>query len=63
MISGLLQHHLKESTRFNGICYISVYFIGAVIVNDENENVLGIFTVTDALNALIEIASPSLKNT
>lgn len=30
--------------------------IGSVIVNDENDNFLGIFTATDALNALIEIA-------
>lgn len=30
--------------------------IGCVIVNDENDQLLGIFTVTDALNALIEIA-------
>ena len=29
--------------------------IGSVIVNDENDKFLGIFTVTDALNALIEI--------
>ncbi len=33
--------------------------IGSVIVNDENEKFLGIFTVTDALNALIEIARTS----
>lgn len=33
--------------------------IGSVIVNDENDNFLGIFTVTDALNALIEIARSS----
>ena len=30
--------------------------IGSVIVNDENDKFLGIFTITDALNALIEIA-------
>lgn len=36
--------------------------IGSVIVNDENEKFLGIFTVTDALNALIEIARSSVKN-
>jgi acetoin utilization protein AcuB len=34
--------------------------IGSVLVNDENDELLGIFTVTDALNALIEIAR-SLK--
>jgi len=33
--------------------------IGSVIVNDENDKFLGIFTVTDALNALIEIARAS----
>ncbi len=30
--------------------------IGSVIVNDENDELYGIFTVTDALNALVEIA-------
>lgn len=30
--------------------------IGSVIVNDESDKFLGIFTATDALNALIEIA-------
>lgn len=30
--------------------------IGSVVVNDENDKFYGIFTVTDALNALIEIA-------
>lgn len=30
--------------------------IGSVIVNEDGEKFLGIFTVTDALNALIEIA-------
>lgn len=29
--------------------------IGSVIVNDEQDKLLGIFTVTDALNALVEI--------
>ncbi len=33
--------------------------IGSVIVNDENEKFLGIFTATDALNALIEIVRSS----
>jgi acetoin utilization protein AcuB len=31
--------------------------IGSVIVNDENGDLLGIFTVSDALEALIEISS------
>ncbi len=35
--------------------------IGSVIVNDEDDRFLGIFTVTDALNALIEIARASEK--
>lgn len=30
--------------------------IGSVIVNDDDDQLLGIFTVTDALNALIEVA-------
>lgn len=29
--------------------------VGSVIVNDENDKFYGIFTVTDALNALVEI--------
>ena len=36
--------------------------IGSVVVNDENDKFYGIFTVTDALNALIEIARASEKN-
>lgn len=37
--------------------------IGCVIVNDENDNFFGIFTVVDALNALVEITrDESLKN-
>jgi len=35
--------------------------IGSVLVNDENDEFLGIFTVTDALNALIEIARTAEK--
>lgn len=33
--------------------------IGSVIVNDDDDQFLGIFTVTDALNALIEVARAS----
>ncbi len=33
--------------------------IGSVIVNDENNQFLGIFTATDALNALIEVVRAS----
>ena len=29
--------------------------IGSVIVNDETDKMIGIFTVTDALNALVEV--------
>lgn len=36
--------------------------IGSVLVNDENDSLLGIFTVTDALNALIEIARANPRN-
>lgn len=35
--------------------------IGSVIVNEENE-FLGIFTVTDALNAMVEIAREDAKS-
>lgn len=33
--------------------------VGSAIVNDENGQLLGIFTATDALNALIEIVRES----
>lgn len=33
--------------------------VGSAIVNDENGELLGIFTATDALNALIEIVRES----
>ena len=36
--------------------------IGCVIVNDENDALYGVFTVTDALNALIEISRNSKVN-
>lgn len=36
--------------------------IGSVIVNDTDDQFLGIFTSTDALNALIEIARAASKN-
>lgn len=35
--------------------------IGSVIVNERDGTLLGIFTVTDALNALIEITRASAK--
>jgi acetoin utilization protein AcuB len=37
---------------------MSKFKIGSVLVNDDNDRFLGIFTVTDALNALIEILEP-----
>lgn len=37
--------------------------IGSVIVNDENDKFYGIFTVTDALNALIEIVRTAKNET
>lgn len=36
--------------------------IGSVIVNEDGDKFLGIFTATDALNALIEIARASQKD-
>ncbi len=36
--------------------------IGSVVVTDEKDNFLGIFTVTDALNALIEVVRGSQSN-
>ncbi len=35
--------------------------IGSVIVNDEKDEFLGIFTLTDALNALIEITRDEIE--
>jgi acetoin utilization protein AcuB len=37
---------------------MSKFKIGSVLVNDDKDRLLGIFTVTDALNALIEILEP-----
>lgn len=36
--------------------------IGSVLVNDENDEFYGIFTITDALNALVELARSSDAN-
>ena len=38
---------------------MSEHKVGSVLVNDESESLFGIFTVTDALNALIEIIRES----
>ncbi len=48
---------VSAATPLDEVAYaMSEQKIGSVIVNDENGQFLGIFTVTDALNALIEIA-------
>ncbi len=48
---------VTASTPLDEVAFImSDRKIGSVIVNDENGEPLGIFTVTDALNALIEIS-------
>lgn len=48
---------VSAATPLDEVAYaMSDKKIGSVIVNDENGRFLGIFTVTDALNALIEIA-------
>ncbi|MEQ1663945.1 MAG: CBS domain-containing protein [Bdellovibrionales bacterium] len=48
---------ISSSTLLDEAAFImSQQKIGSVIVTDDNEELLGIFTVTDALNALIEIA-------
>ncbi len=48
---------VSAATPLDEVAYaMSEQKIGSVIVNDENGRFLGIFTVTDALNALIEIA-------
>lgn len=47
---------VSASTPLDEVAYaMSEKKVGSVIVKDENDQFLGIFTVTDALNALIEI--------
>jgi acetoin utilization protein AcuB len=47
---------VSASTPLDEVAYaMSERKIGSVIVNDEEGNFLGVFTATDALNALIEI--------
>lgn len=47
---------VKSSDTLDQVAYeMSKRKIGSVIVNDQSGKFLGIFTVTDALNALIEI--------
>ncbi len=48
---------VASATPLDEVAYImSDRKVGSVIVNDEDGRFLGIFTLTDALNALIEIA-------
>lgn len=48
---------VKASTPLDDVAYImSDQKIGSVIVNEDSGEFLGIFTSTDALNALIEIS-------
>ena len=47
---------VSSSTKLDDVAFaMSKNKIGSAIVNDENGNFLGIFTSTDALNALIEV--------
>jgi len=48
---------VSSSAPLDEVAYtMSEKKIGSVMVNEENGEFLGIFTVTDALNALIEIS-------
>lgn len=47
---------VSASTPLDEVAYLmSEKKVGSVLVNDEDGRLLGIFTATDALNALIEI--------
>jgi len=47
---------VSASTPLDEVAYImSDKKVGSVIVNDDSGKLLGVFTATDALNALIEI--------
>lgn len=47
---------VSASTPLDEVAYVmSEKKVGSVIVNDESGRLLGIFTATDALNALIEL--------
>ena len=47
---------VSASTPLDEVAFaMSDMKVGSVIVNDEDGRFLGIFTATDALNALIEI--------
>lgn len=48
---------VSSTTPLDEVAYaMSEHKVGSAIVNDEDGQLLGIFTATDALNALIEIA-------
>lgn len=48
---------VKASTPLDEVAYaMSDRKIGSVIVNEDDGEFMGIFTLTDALNALIEIS-------
>ena len=48
---------VTASTPLDEVAYtMSDRKIGSVIVNEDSGDFLGIFTVTDALNALVEIS-------
>ena len=57
--------HVSAGARLDEVAFeMSQKKIGSVIVNDENDKYYGIFTLTDALNALVEIirAAQNEKN-
>lgn len=48
---------VRASTSLDEVAYVmSENKVGSVLVEDEDGRFLGIFTATDALNALVEIA-------
>lgn len=54
---------VSAATPLDDVAYaMSERKIGSVIVNDDNGDFRGIFTVTDALNALIEISRAARGN-
>lgn len=54
MSTNLLSVHLNDT--LGDVAYqLSSQKVGSAIVLDENEDLYGIFTTTDALNALVEI--------
>ncbi|MCC7549564.1 MAG: CBS domain-containing protein [Burkholderiales bacterium] len=54
---------VSAATPLDDVAYaMSERKIGSVIVNDDNGDFRGIFTVTDALNALIEISRAARSN-